>query len=114
MANEPEDSRTPSGPGVNGPKPSAAADPAKSRARRRTGNQRPSSVESESKAKRRTVLSIVDEPRVRGTPAGLAIAEEAQALLVEANANTQALIDTVNAIIRAETIEEIVRATLDT
>ena len=48
------------------------------------------------------------------TPAGLAIAEEAQTLLTEANANTQAMIDTITAIIRAETIDEIVRAALDT
>ena len=32
----------------------------------------------------------------------------------EANANTQALIDTIGAIIRAETIDDVVRATLDT
>jgi methyl-accepting chemotaxis protein len=32
----------------------------------------------------------------------------------ESNANTQALIDTINAIIRAETVDEVVRATLDT
>jgi len=59
-------------------------------------------------------MSIGNEPGVRGTPAGLAIAEEAQALLAEANANTKALIDAVNAIIRAETTDEVVRATLDT
>ena len=47
-------------------------------------------------------------------PAALDIAEEANELLEEANANTQAMIDTINAIIRAETIDDIVRATLDT
>ena len=48
------------------------------------------------------------------TPAALEIAEEAQALLAEANANTQALTDTIGAIIRADTVDEVVRATLDT
>ncbi len=48
------------------------------------------------------------------TPAALAIAEEAHVLLGEANSNAQALIDTVAAIIRAETVDEIVRTTLDT
>ena len=47
------------------------------------------------------------------TPAGFAIAEEAQSLLTEANSNTQAMVDTINAIVRAETIEDVVRATLD-
>ncbi|MHB1558250.1 MAG: GAF domain-containing protein [Isosphaeraceae bacterium] len=50
----------------------------------------------------------------RTTPAALAIAEEAQGLLNEANANTQALIDSIAAVIRAETIDELVRTTLDT
>lgn len=48
------------------------------------------------------------------TPAALAIAEEAHTLLNEANANTQALIDSIAAVIRAETIDELVRTTLDT
>ncbi len=65
-------------------------------------------------ARKKTVRSIVSDRSARSTPAGLAIAEEAQALLAEANANTQAMIDTLGAIIRAETIEEIVRASLDT
>jgi methyl-accepting chemotaxis protein len=55
-----------------------------------------------------------NNPVAVDTPAGLAIAEEAQVLLTEANANTQAMLDTVGAIIRADTIDEIVRATLDT
>jgi methyl-accepting chemotaxis protein len=59
-------------------------------------------------------MSIADNPRTLGTPAGLAIAEEAQALVTEANANTQALTDTINAIIQAETTQGVVRATLDT
>ena len=44
----------------------------------------------------------------RSSPAALEIAEEANKLLEEANANTQALIDTIGAIIRAETIDEVV------
>jgi methyl-accepting chemotaxis protein len=59
-------------------------------------------------------MSIVDNPGTMSTPASLAIAEEAQVLLKEANANTQAMVDTITAIIRAETIDEIVRASLDT
>ena len=59
-------------------------------------------------------MSIVNDPVARTTPAGLDIAEEAQALLAEANANTQAMIDSLGAIIRAETVEDVVRATLDT
>ncbi len=48
------------------------------------------------------------------TPTALAITEEAQGLVDEANANTQALIDTIAAVIRADTIDELVRITLDT
>jgi methyl-accepting chemotaxis protein len=48
------------------------------------------------------------------TPAALEIAEEAQGLLAEANANTQALVGTIGAIIKADTVDEVVRATLDT
>ena len=39
-------------------------------------------------------MTIVNNPGAIGTPAGLAIAEEAQTLVTEANANTQAMIDT--------------------
>ncbi len=59
-------------------------------------------------------MTIVNNPGIMSTPAGLDIAEEAQILLKEANANTQAMVDTITAIIRAETIDDIVRATLDT
>ena len=58
-------------------------------------------------------MSSVNNPGAMSTPAGFAIAEEAQTLVTEANANTQAMVDTINAIIRAETIDDIVRATLD-
>ena len=58
-------------------------------------------------------MSSVNNPGAMSTPAGFAIAEEAQALLTEANSNTQAMVDTINAIIRAETIDDIVRAALD-
>ena len=58
-------------------------------------------------------MSNVNNPGAMSTPAGFAIAEEAQTLLTEANANTQAMVDTINAIIRAETIDDVVRATLD-
>src|SRR6516165_6232064 len=68
---------------------------------------------SPSKAKRKTAMSIVDNPGTMSTPAGLEIAEEAQILLKEANANTQAMVDTITAIIRADTIDDIVRASLD-
>jgi methyl-accepting chemotaxis protein len=77
-------------------------------------DQRPSSAVGKARARKKTVTSIVNDPVARRTPAGLAIAEEAQELLAEANANTQAIVDTLDAIIRAETIEEIVRASLDT
>jgi methyl-accepting chemotaxis protein len=58
-------------------------------------------------------MSSANNPGALGTPAGFAIAEEAQSLLLEANANTQAMVDTIAAIIRAETIDEVVQATLD-
>lgn len=44
------------------------------------------------------------------SPAALEIAEEASALLAEANSNTQAMIDTINAVIRAQTKDEVIRA----
>ena len=37
-----------------------------------------------------------------------------QTLITEANGNTQAMIDTISAIIRADTIDDTIRATLDT
>jgi hypothetical protein len=46
-------------------------------------------------------MSSVDNPGIMTTPAGFAIAEEAQTLVTEANSNTQAMVDTINAIIRA-------------
>ena len=58
-------------------------------------------------------MSSVNNPGAMSTPAGLAIAEEAETLVMEANANTQAMVDTINSIIRAETIDDIVRVTLD-
>ncbi len=48
------------------------------------------------------------------SPAALEIAEEASALLAEANSNTRAMIDTINAIIRAQTNDEVIRAALET
>ncbi len=48
------------------------------------------------------------------SPAALEIAEEASALLAEANSNTQAMIDTINAVIRAQTKDEVIRAALET
>ena len=58
-------------------------------------------------------MSNVNNPGTMNTPAGFAIAEEAQTLLTEANSNTQAMVDTINSIVRADTIDDIVRATLD-
>jgi len=40
--------------------------------------------------------------------------EDAQTLITEANGNTQAMIDAITAIIRADTIDDTIRATLDT
>ena len=68
---------------------------------------------SKAKVKRKAAMSNVSNPGTMSTPAAFAIAEEAQTLLTEANANTQAMIDTMGAIIRAETIDDIVRVTLD-
>jgi methyl-accepting chemotaxis protein len=59
-------------------------------------------------------MGIVNDPDSAPTLAGLDIAEEAQALVAESSANTQAMIDTINAIIRAEKAEDIIRATLET
>ncbi len=58
-------------------------------------------------------MSSVNNPGAMSTPAGFAIAEEAQTLLTEANSNTQAMVDTINAIVRADTIDDVVRAALD-
>ena len=59
-------------------------------------------------------MTIVNNPGAMGTPAGLAIAEEAQTLVTEANANTHAMVNTISAIVKAETVEDVVRATLNT
>jgi methyl-accepting chemotaxis protein len=116
MPYEPEEPRPASSPGVDGSETSDAAGPATStsRVRPRAADPGPSSVPSPAKTKRKRVMSIANSPGVLRTPAGLDIAEEAQALVTEANANTQAMIDTINAIIQAETVQEIVRAALET
>src|SRR5271170_5796520 len=59
-------------------------------------------------------MTIVNNPGAMGTPAGLAIAEEAQTLVTEANANTHAMVNTISAIVKAETVDDVVRATLNT
>jgi methyl-accepting chemotaxis protein len=79
-----------------------------------TANQQRSAVGNKAREKRKAAMTIVNNPGAMGTPAGLAIAEEAQTLLTEANANTQAMIDTINAIVRADTVDDVVRATLNT
>jgi methyl-accepting chemotaxis protein len=63
---------------------------------------------------KKTTMTIVNNPGAMGTPAGLAIAEEAQTLVTEANANTHAMVNTISAIVKAETVEDVVRATLNT
>jgi methyl-accepting chemotaxis protein len=74
-------------------------------------NQTP--VRRKAKVKRKAAMSNVNNPGAINTPAGFAIAEEAQTMLMEANSNTQAIVDTISAITRAETIDDIVRAALD-
>jgi methyl-accepting chemotaxis protein len=63
--------------------------------------------------KRKTTARILNDPASMSTPAGLDIAEEAQVLVAEANANTRALTEVANALIQAETPQEVIRATLD-
>lgn len=58
-------------------------------------------------------MSTINNPDAMSTTAGFAIVEEAQSSLTEANSNTQAIVDTINAIVRAETVEDVVQATLD-
>jgi methyl-accepting chemotaxis protein len=69
---------------------------------------------TKAKAKRKSAMSVINNPKTARTPAGFAIAEEAQSLLAEANANTQALIDAIGAIIRAETADDVIRAAMNT
>ena len=64
--------------------------------------------------KRKNATSVIANPQTQGIPVGLAIAEEAQALLAEANANSRAMIDTIDAVIRADTVDDVVRVALDT
>jgi methyl-accepting chemotaxis protein len=66
------------------------------------------------KAKRKRAAKFAKNSKAAKSPAAIDIAEEASALLAEANANSQALIDTIGAIIRAQTIEDVVRAALET
>ena len=77
------------------------------------GEQKHTTLSSKAKVKRKASMSSVNKPDAMSTPAGFAIAEEAQSLLTEANSNTQAMVDTINAIVRAETVEDVVRAALD-
>ncbi len=109
MGFEPEQGGPSSGPGSDGD----------GAARKGTGRGAPRPARPRAASKTRAAMSVGvagarrARPR-RSSPAALEIAEEANKLLEEANANTQALIDTIGAIIRAETIDEVVRATLDT
>ncbi len=59
-------------------------------------------------------MKVTKNSKAAKSPAALEIAEEASALLAEANSNSTAMIDTIGAIIRAQTNEEVIRATLDT
>ena len=77
------------------------------------GSRRPVVAGGKAKVRRKAGMSGANSPGTLSAPPGFAIAEEAQSLLTEANANTQAMVDTIGAIIRAETIDDIVRATLD-
>jgi methyl-accepting chemotaxis protein len=65
------------------------------------------------KTTRKSTVKIANNPKALSTPAALEMAEEANSLLAEANSNTQAMIDTISAIIRAETEENVIRATLE-
>src|SRR5262245_27329061 len=114
MAYEPEDRGPESGPGTDGARPGGGSRGAPRPEGAGDGRGRRPSAGGKPRAKKRTVMTIVNDPRALRTPAGLEIAEEAQALLAESNANTQALIDAINAIIRAETVDEVIRATLET
>jgi methyl-accepting chemotaxis protein len=115
MPSEPENLNAPSKPGGNGAQSQQTASSDKYlKPHSFDSDQKSSPAGSKPKVKRKTPMSMVHDPQVLSTPTGLAIAEEAQALLKEANANTQAMVDITNAIIRAETIDEVVRAALDT
>jgi methyl-accepting chemotaxis protein len=69
---------------------------------------------SNTKAKMKRTARFAKNSKGVKSPAAIDIAEEASALVAEANANSQAMIDTIGAIIRAQTIDEVVRATLET
>jgi methyl-accepting chemotaxis protein len=114
MPSEPSDARfdPPDAP----PESSLAAVPANSQQHQSPPADGVSSSagSTKAKAKRKTAMSVINNPKTARTPAGFAIAEEAQSLLAEANANTQALIDTIGAIIRAETGDDVIRAAMNT
>src|SRR5262249_25240657 len=106
MPYEPEDRGPAAGPGTDRAEPSAGSPRPKRPPAGGGGAGGRGAAGRPAAAKAKTIMSIVNEPRARATPAGLEIAEEAQALVAEANANTQAMIATINAIIRAETTQE--------
>ena len=116
MPQEPEDLRSALGPSRDGPEAhitahSMMSQPAEPRP---TAGHKQLEAGSKTNVKRKTAMTIVNNPGAMGTPAGFAIAEEAQTLVMEANANTQAMVDTISAIVKAETVEDVVRATLNT
>jgi methyl-accepting chemotaxis protein len=114
MRDEPEAPRSSDGLSDDGLETSAGVHSTTShQAEPLTIGQKRAPAGSKTKVKRKAAMSNVNSPGAMSTPAGFAIAEEAQTLLTEANANTQAMIDTMSAIIRAETIDDIVRVTLD-
>jgi methyl-accepting chemotaxis protein len=114
MRDEPENTRSSDGLSDDGLEMSAGVRSTTSQqAEPLTIGQKRAPAGSKAKVKRKAAMSNINSPGAMSTPAGFAIAEEAQTLLTEANANTQAMIDTMSAIIRAETIDDIVRVTLD-
>jgi methyl-accepting chemotaxis protein len=114
MRDEPPDSRSIDDSSTDRLETTIGAHPTMSQQAQSSGADRDrTTAGSKAKVKRKATMSSVNNPGAMSTPAGFAIAEEAQTLVTEANSNTQAMVDTINAIIRAETVDDVVKAALD-
>ncbi len=78
------------------------------------GEDRTTRPRSKPSTRRKQLMSLGNDSSLSRGAAGLEIAEEAEGLLAEANGNTQALMGVVDAIIRANTSDEVIRAALET
>ena len=112
MAKRPESSRLALGTVVPEPSETTTTE-SSAQTLTRTASGEIASDGRPAKAKMKRTAKFAKNSKAVKSPAAIDIAEEASALVAEANANSQAMIDTIGAIIRAQTNEDVVRGALE-